>query len=94
MRLNASRDEPKSSNKQHEHHDRIEQAHGSEIDMQIGDYSGKDEECACDGKNPPSDASAAPKQKTDAKKHWEQRNPKSIFAMECPVRAHYRNLVD
>ena len=61
MRLKTSGDEAKPSNKQDEHHDRIEEANGPEIDVQIGDYASKNEECASDGKNPPDNASAAPK---------------------------------
>ena len=94
MRLNPSRDESKSTYKQNQHHDRAEEAYWPKIDMQVRDDSGKDEKRAGDGKNPPGNASAFPKQKANTEKHGQQTNPKSVLAMESPVRTHNRNLVD
>lgn len=94
MRLNAARDESKSSNKQHQHHNGVEEADGPEIDMEIGDDAGKDEEGAGDGKEPTNNASASPEENADAEEHWQQSNAEGVFTMKGPVRAHDRNLID
>ncbi|MGA2218784.1 MAG: hypothetical protein ABSG51_11900 [Terracidiphilus sp.] len=94
MRLNASGNESKPSNKQHEHHYRVKEARGTEIDMEIGDYAGKNEEGASYGEEPTSNASASPEENTDAKKHWQERNAECVFTIEVPVGTQDGNLID
>jgi hypothetical protein len=94
MRLNASGDKSKASHKQHEHHYCVKEARGTEIDMEIGDNTGKNEEGASDGKEPSGNTSASPEENADAKEHWQERNAECVFTIEVPVGTQDGNLID
>ena len=93
MRAHGPRDQSQSAYHENQHHQRMEQRRGQEIDMHVGDYAGQDKQRAGGGEQPSDRAAAVEEQDGNAEQQRNQRDAKTISAPEAPVRANDSDLV-
>jgi len=92
--LEAACDQREAADQQHQQNQGVEEAQRPEIDVQIGDDAGEDEERATDGEEPANLASSAPEEQCDSEKHGQEGDAEGVSSVEVPVGTDDGNLVD
>src|SRR5262249_38289139 len=77
---------------QHQHDQSVEQSCGLKVDMQVRNDTREDENRSRDRKHPSDSASPVPEQHAHADQQGDERNPKSIGAVEAPVGTNHDDL--
>ena len=93
MGTKRARDQADSAGQQDQHDDRVKEAGGLKVYVQVGDHARENEERAAGGQQPADGAAAAEEEQSDADQHRQERDAERIIAVEVPVAAAHHHLV-